>query len=173
MAHRSARSTQRRRKPNRPTPMRVWNRAVRKCWRSAGPCSRPRWDGTMYSLTMVGTRSSSRDWRSACRKQDGRCRSGRYSLTATRHERWPIARGSSSRPPRPPRLPRNPTEAAPSAMRQRQGALRGIFHHSAGPVPVVAVLPPLDRLSGAHRLRGNRRVLHDRVTSGSSLASAS
>jgi hypothetical protein len=45
------------------------------------------WDGTMYSLTMVGTRSSSHDWRSACRPQDGWCRSGRYSVTATPHER--------------------------------------------------------------------------------------
>ena len=36
-----------------------------------------------------------------CKLQDGWCRSGRCSVTATLLERWPTARGRSSRPPRP------------------------------------------------------------------------
>ena len=101
--HRPARGTQRKGKSSRPMPMRAWTPSARKCWRSAGPRSRRRWDWTMDSSRLVGTRSASRAWRSDCKLQDGRCRSGRCSVTATRHERWPTARGRLRRCPRPQR----------------------------------------------------------------------
>ena len=82
-------------------PMRAWTVSVRKCWRSAGPYSRRRWDWTMDSLRLAGTRSSLRAWRSNCKLQDGWCRSGRCSVTATLLEKWPTGHGCSSRPPRP------------------------------------------------------------------------
>ena len=70
-------------------PMRAWTVNVRKCWRSAGPYSRRRWDWTMDSLRLAGTRSSLRAWRRNCEPQDGWCRSGRCSVTATLLEKWP------------------------------------------------------------------------------------
>ena len=78
----------------------VWTLRMRKYWRSAGPCSRRSWDWMMGSLRLVGIRSSSRAWRSNCRLRDGRCLSGRCSVTATLHEKWRGARERSGGPPR-------------------------------------------------------------------------
>ncbi len=86
------------------------NRAVRRCWRSAGTCSKLRWDGTTYSSTMAGTRSSSRDWRSVCGPQGGWCRSGRLlSDCDTATKGGPSPAGAPAGLPMPPRLPRTRT----------------------------------------------------------------
>ena len=93
--HWSARGTRGKEKSSRLMPMRVWTLRMRKYWRSAGPCSRRSWDWMMGSLRLVGIRSSSRAWRSNYRLRDGRCLSGRCSVTATLHEKWRAARERS------------------------------------------------------------------------------
>ena len=144
-------------------PMRAWTRSVRKCWRSAGPCSRRRWDWTMDSPRLAGTRSPSRAWRSNCKLQDGWCRSGRCSATATLHERWPAARGRSSRPPRPlrPRVKSDDNSA------ERDEAAAEVL--SVGYFTTLQVLfalflysPGLVAFLVALAYRRNRDVLHDR-----------
>ena len=90
---RPMRRTKRKRLPNCPLP-KAPAPSARRYWRSAAPCSRRRSDWTMDLPRPAGTRSSSPAWRRNCKLQDGWCRSGRCSVTATQCGKSPTARGT-------------------------------------------------------------------------------
>ena len=95
---RPMRRTMGKRWPGCPLP-RARALSARRCWRFAAPCSTCRSDWMMDSPRPARTRFSSLACRRNCELQDGWCRSGRCSVTATRCGKSPTARARSSRPP--------------------------------------------------------------------------
>ena len=137
-------------------PMRAWTESVRRCWRSAGPYSRRRWDWTTDSPRLVGTRSSLRalaqrlqaaGWVAPVRALLTDCNTARKVANRPRL----VAAGRQGL--------YGPCEIRRERRRARRGRGRGalhrILHHPAGPLRDFLVFPALGDRSSASSASSN------------------